>query len=99
MLCVLAEAEGPIRFTRVLDSVAEITQKVLTTTLRHLERDGFVSRHVYAQVPPRVEYELTSLGTGLYQRVRPLVERARTQVGAFETARRRFDGGERGPMT
>lgn len=92
VLCVLAAAATPLRFTRVLEGVEGITQKVLTQTLRHLERDGFVCRMIYAQVPPRVEYELTALGRELFDRVDPLVAWARTQAGAFEVARRRFAG-------
>ena len=62
---VLAEAAGPLRFSRVLERVPGISQKVLTQTLRMLERDGLISRTLYPQVPPRVEYELTALGAGL----------------------------------
>jgi DNA-binding HxlR family transcriptional regulator len=92
VLCVLARANTPVRFTRVLEGADGITQKVLTTTLRHLERDGLVSRRIFAQVPPRVEYELTPLGRELYRRVDPLVEWARGQATAFAAARQRFDG-------
>jgi DNA-binding HxlR family transcriptional regulator len=62
---VLAEANGPLRFSRVLERVEGISQKVLTQTLRTLERDGLVTRTLYPQVPPRVEYELTTLGGDL----------------------------------
>jgi DNA-binding HxlR family transcriptional regulator len=91
VLCVLAKAHGPLRFTRVLDAVEGITQKVLTTTLRNLERDGFLTRQVYPQVPPRVEYAITPLGQDLYERVDPLVEWAQTQANAFERSRKEFD--------
>ncbi len=80
-----------MRFTRVLENVEGITQRVLTQTLRHLERDGFVSRRVYPQVPPRVEYCLTPLGRELLVRVDPLLAWARENVRTFEAARRRFD--------
>jgi DNA-binding HxlR family transcriptional regulator len=62
---VLAEANGPLRFSRVLERVQGISQKALTQTLRALERDGLITRTLYPQVPPRVEYELTSLGREL----------------------------------
>jgi DNA-binding HxlR family transcriptional regulator len=62
---VLAEAGAPLRFSRVLERVSGISQKVLTQTLRTLERDGLITRTLYPQVPPRVEYELTALGAGL----------------------------------
>jgi DNA-binding HxlR family transcriptional regulator len=62
---VLAEAGGPLRFSRILERISGISQKVLTQNLRTLERDGLISRTLYPQVPPRVEYELTGLGEGL----------------------------------
>ena len=65
VLRVLAEANGPLRFSRVLERVEGISQKALTHTLRTLERDGLLTRTLYPQVPPRVEYELTVLGRDL----------------------------------
>jgi DNA-binding HxlR family transcriptional regulator len=65
VLQVLAEANGPLRFSRVLERVEGISQKALTHTLRTLERDGLLTRTLYPQVPPRVEYELTALGRDL----------------------------------
>jgi DNA-binding HxlR family transcriptional regulator len=59
---ILAQANGPLRFSRVLERVEGISQKALTQTLRTLERDGLITRTLYPQVPPRVEYELTTLG-------------------------------------
>jgi len=65
VLRVLAQANGPLRFSRVLERVEGISQKALTHTLRTLERDGLLTRTLYPQVPPRVEYELTLLGRDL----------------------------------
>ena len=65
VLRVLAEANGPLRFSRVLERVESISQKALTHALRILERDGLLTRTLYPQVPPRVEYELTTLGRDL----------------------------------
>src|SRR5260370_40472559 len=65
VLRVLADANGPLRFSRVLERVEGISQKALTHTLRTLERDGLLTRTLYPQVPPRVEYELTTLGRDL----------------------------------
>ena len=62
---VLADANGALRFSRVLERVEGISQKALTQTLRTLERDGLITRTLYPQVPPRVEYELTTLGRDL----------------------------------
>lgn len=69
ILHVLSEANGPLRFSRLLERVEGISQKVLTQTLRTLEKDGLVIRTLYPQVPPRVEYELTSLGHDLLLQV------------------------------
>jgi DNA-binding HxlR family transcriptional regulator len=56
---------GPQRFTALRNAVPGISQRMLTRTLRNLERDGLVSRQVFAEVPPRVQYELTALGETL----------------------------------
>jgi len=69
VLHVLSEADGPLRFSRVLERVEDISQKVLTQTLRTLESDGLVIRTLYPQVPPRVEYALTPLGRELLTQV------------------------------
>lgn len=69
---VLADANGPLRFSRVLERVEGISQKALTQTLRTLERDGLITRTLYPQVPPRVEYELTTLGRELLEPVASL---------------------------
>jgi DNA-binding HxlR family transcriptional regulator len=61
----LHEAGGPIRFRQLQRTVAPITQKELTKRLRDLERSGLVDRRVFAEVPPRVEYRLTGLGSTL----------------------------------
>jgi len=65
VLRILAEANGPLRFSRVLERVAGISQKALTHSLRTLQRDALLTRTLYPQVPPRVEYELTTLGRDL----------------------------------
>jgi len=62
--------DGTLRFSEVKRSIPNITQKMLTQQLRELEADGVVSRKVYAQVPPKVEYSLTELG----QSVMPVIE-------------------------
>jgi DNA-binding HxlR family transcriptional regulator len=65
VLLVIALADGALRFSQLRAKVEGITPKVLTQTLRALERDGLVTRTVFAEVPPRVEYELTELGGDL----------------------------------
>ncbi|GAA1407377.1 putative transcriptional regulator [Glutamicibacter uratoxydans] len=64
-LVLLALAEGPLRFTVLRQRIGTVTPKVLTSTLRTLERDGLVLRTVTAQVPVRVDYELSELGQSL----------------------------------
>ena len=64
VLEVLAE-KGELRFTRLSDLVRGISQKMLTQTLRQMERDGLITRTVHAVVPPKVEYRLTELGASL----------------------------------
>jgi DNA-binding HxlR family transcriptional regulator len=60
---------GELRFTRLRDRIGNVSQKMLTKTLRDLERDGLVTRKVHAVVPPRVEYKLTKLGEALGEAV------------------------------
>ena len=64
-LVFLALESGPRRFSQLRVDIGGVTPKVLTQTLRALERDGLLTRTIYAQVPPRVEYELTDLGATL----------------------------------
>ena len=72
VLIVGALDVGPRRFTEIAADVEGISQKMLTQTLRSLERDGFVSRTAYPVVPPHVEYELTELGRSLQNPLRAL---------------------------
>jgi DNA-binding HxlR family transcriptional regulator len=74
VLIVGALDPGPQRFSALAARVGGISQKMLTQTLRSLERDGFVTRTVYPEIPPRVEYELTELGRSLQRPLRALEE-------------------------
>ena len=85
--------EGPMRFSELRLAVGGISQKMLTTTLRGLERDGFVTRTVYPTIPPRVDYELTGLGFSLLEPVGALGDWARANIGRVNEARVRFDAG------
>jgi DNA-binding HxlR family transcriptional regulator len=67
-------SEGPVRHGELIDLIGGISRKMLTQTLRRLESHGLVGRHVYAEVPPRVEYELTTLGATLIDPIRVLTE-------------------------
>ena len=65
LVLVTLNANGTMRFCDVHKAIADISQRMLTVTLRTLEADGLISRKVYAEVPPRVEYSLTELGRSL----------------------------------
>jgi DNA-binding HxlR family transcriptional regulator len=82
---------GPRRFNEIRRSLGSISQRMLTLTLRGLERDGMVLRTVFPTVPPRVEYELTALGRSLLEPVSGLGLWARQNSAAIQEARRRFD--------
>ena len=79
------------RFSELKRSIPGISQRMLTATLRSLERDGMITRHVYAEVPPRVEYQLTALGTELMNPVRGLVSWLQSNWTVIRSARDRFD--------
>jgi DNA-binding HxlR family transcriptional regulator len=82
---------GKMRFSELRHSLDGISQKMLTTTLRGLERDGFVTRTVFPTIPPRVDYELTELGRDLWKPVSALGEWAQRNRGRIEAARATFD--------
>lgn len=90
-LAVLAEAGEPMRFSRVMEKVEDVSQKSLTKTLRQLERDGFVTREVFPEVPPRVEYEATDLGLEMLEQVHPLWLWVVKNVERFQEAQAKFD--------
>ncbi|MCA0276818.1 MAG: helix-turn-helix transcriptional regulator [Proteobacteria bacterium] len=83
--------DGPMRFNELRHAIGGISQKMLTTTLRGLERDGFVSRTVFPTIPPRVDYELTDLGRELLVPVAALGEWARINQRRVAEARMKFD--------
>jgi len=90
ILEVLAE-RGELRFTRLAELVEGVSQKMLTQTLRAMERDGLVIRTVHAVVPPKVEYKLTSLGLGLGEAFCGVWIWASEHLQRVEEARRAFD--------
>lgn len=83
--------DGTLRFQQLRRVVDGISQKMLTQTLRGLEREGLVERTVFAVVPPRVDYALTSLGRSLSADIAPLRNWAYAHMDDIEAARRRFD--------
>ena len=88
---IMLLGNGPRRFNEIKRMVGGISQRMLTLTLRGLERDGLVARTVFPTIPPRVDYELTDLGRGLWQPVEALGKWASDHQIAIEDARARFD--------
>ena len=82
---------GPRRFNEIRKALGSISQRMLTLTLRGLERDGLVTRTVFPTIPPKVEYELTALGRSLLVPVSGIGLWARQNRDAIQHARRRFD--------
>jgi DNA-binding HxlR family transcriptional regulator len=91
VLIVALLGDGPKRFNEIKRMVGGISQRMLTLTLRGLERDGLVKRTVFPTVPPRVDYELTDLGRSLWRPVEALAGWARANQAEIEAARQRFD--------
>jgi DNA-binding HxlR family transcriptional regulator len=91
VLVVSALGDGPKRFSEIRRSLGSISQRMLTLTLRGLERDGLVTRTVFPTVPPRVDYALTKLGRSLLVPVSGLGLWARQNRSAIQDARNRFD--------
>jgi DNA-binding HxlR family transcriptional regulator len=91
VLVVSMLGDGPKRFNEIRRGLGSISQRMLTLTLRALERDGLLTRTVYPTIPPRVEYELTRLGHSLLVPVSQLGLWARKNRAAIQEARQRFD--------
>jgi DNA-binding HxlR family transcriptional regulator len=89
---IMLLGNGPRRFNEIKRMVGGISQRMLTLTLRGLERDGLVTRTVFPTIPPRVDYELTDLGRGLCQPVEALGKWASDHQTEIEAARAKFDG-------
>jgi DNA-binding HxlR family transcriptional regulator len=84
--------DGPMRFSELRRSIEGISQRMLTLTLRGLERDGLLERTVFPEIPPRVEYELTRLGKTLLEPIQGLAEWAERARTSIQQAREKFDG-------
>ena len=90
LILLVLEDEGKLRFSEINQMVSDISQKMLTVTLRTLEADGLVSREIYAEIPPRVEYELTKLGKSLIPIVRQLTQWANENMDIILATRQKF---------
>jgi DNA-binding HxlR family transcriptional regulator len=91
VLVVSTLGDGPKRFNELRKALGSISQRMLTLTLRALERDGLVTRTVFPTIPPRVDYALTKLGGSLLAPVNTLGLWARQNRATIQEARRRFD--------
>ena len=91
VLIIRRLAEGTLRFAQLRRAVDGISQKVLTNTLRTLERNGIVTRRVYASVPPKVEYSLTGLGRSLCNLVGGICSWAEANIEQVQAAREVYD--------
>ena len=91
MLIVMILSNGPKRFSELKRAIDGISQRMLTLTLRGLERDGLVTRTVTPSIPPRVDYELTELGISLRAPVKALGEWAIDHITCIRAAQERFD--------
>ena len=91
VLVVVSLAHGPRRYSELARRIDGVSPKMLTQTLRALERDGLISRTVHAVVPPRVDYALTKLGESLLDLVGALESWAQTHMDDVQAARSRYD--------
>ena len=95
VLVVSLLKDGPKRFSELKRSIDGISQRMLTRTVKALDRDGLVTRKVYPTVPPRVEYTLTDRGRTLLEPIMSLGEWAIANRAAIEDARRRYDASDK----
>lgn len=93
LLVVETLGQGPRRFNELRRDIPSVSQRMLTLTLRNLERDGLVNRTVTPSIPPRVDYELTELGHSLQAPICGLVQWAMENSPAVNQAQARYDAG------
>ena len=91
MLIVMLLGDGAMRFMELKRAIDGISQRMLTLSLRNLERDGLVTRHVTPSIPPRVDYELTALGQSLREPVQALGAWAMSHIECIRSAQERYD--------
>jgi DNA-binding HxlR family transcriptional regulator len=91
VLVVLLLSDGPLRFSELRSRLGRVAPKVLTQTLRRMERDGLVTREIFAEVPPRVEYALTHLGSSLIEPIAVIGDWAEVNVDRITAAQAAYD--------
>src|SRR5215813_13483168 len=97
VLVVTRLGNGPLRFNELRRAIGGISQRMLTLTLRGLERDGLITRTVYPTIPPRVDYALTALGRDLLNPVSALGNWADSHRTSIQAAREKFDAANAKP--
>ncbi|MCE9665653.1 helix-turn-helix transcriptional regulator [Halomonas sp. M5N1S17] len=90
VLILLTLQPGTKRFNELMREIGDISKQMLSRTLKHLEQDGFITRTVYPEVPPRVEYDLTELGHSFLEPMQAMVDWADTHHRTIAEARRRY---------
>jgi DNA-binding HxlR family transcriptional regulator len=96
VLVLAALLDGTMRFSELRRHIGGVSEKMLTQTLRTLERDGFVRRQARPVIPPHVDYDLTPLGTEAARQVRALADWTETRVPDVQAARRDYDASRPG---
>jgi DNA-binding HxlR family transcriptional regulator len=91
VLVILLLSDGPQRFSELRAGLGRVAPKVLTETLRRMERDGLLTREVFAEVPPRVEYALTELGESMIAPIVVIGDWAEVNVGRITAAQKEYD--------
>ncbi len=87
LVIIMLGEHGTLRFNEISGTIADISQKMLTVTLRSLEADGLISRKMYPEIPPRVEYQLTELGQSLLPLIIDLTAWADKNINAIKKNR------------
>jgi len=91
-LLIIVLADGPQRFNAIRRAVPDISQRMLTQTLRDLQRDGLITRQVFPTLPPSVEYRLSDMGESLLEPLAALIGWAEAHHPAIRQARAAYDG-------
>ena len=92
LVLLILSVDGRKRFNQLKRGIGDISQRMLTVTLRSLERDGLIAREVFPEVPPRVEYELTDIGYSSLEPMLPLIRRSFENLEKILESRAVFDG-------
>lgn len=91
LILLLLEDEQTLRFNELNREIPDISQKMLTVTLRSLEAEGYISRKVYPEIPPRVEYQLTAMGKSLIPHIAALTKWAKENMPDIMVSRKQFE--------